>query len=243
MIVPDLSNLWLSAGLGFVMGFRHAADPDHVAAVSTIVARGRRFSSAWLVGAAWGLGHTATLVAAGTAVLLMQRAIPEAWATGLERAVGGMLVFLGVLAVAGRAGPSEHRHAHAHGSDGHEHHASGGHGEHSHPHVHVPELEALARSERPRLWRSFAVGAVHGLAGSSAVSLALLAAMPGAAAGAAYLVVFGLGTLAGMSLLSALFVFSLARLRSVWGLDRWLAPGIGVVSMAIGLRMLAGGAP
>ncbi len=242
MIVPDLSNLRLAAATGFVMGLKHALDADHVVAVSTIVTKSRKLSSAWLVGAAWGLGHTATLLAAGTAVLVLQRAIPDGLAQGLERVVGAMLVALGALAISGRSGHvHEHTHPHSHG-DGHGHHLSE-QGEHAHPHLHVPEIDALAGGERPRLGRSFVVGTVHGLAGSSALSLALLAAMPSIAAGTAYILVFGLGTLLGMAGLSAVFALSLARLSSVRRLDRWLGPSIGAFSVGFGLLMVFGRTP
>ncbi|MBI5202162.1 MAG: hypothetical protein HY925_11290 [Elusimicrobia bacterium] len=242
MIVPDFNNLWLAAGTGFFMGLRHAADADHVIAVSTIVCRGRKLSSAWLIGAAWGLGHTATLLAAGVAVLALQSAMPDGLADGLERVVGAMLVVLGALAFSGRNGNvREHTHPHSHG-EGHGHHL-GERAEHAHAHMHVPEIDALARGERPRLGRSFLVGTVHGLAGSSALSLALLAAMPSLAAGAAYILVFGLGTLAGMAALSTVFSLSIARLSSVHAIDRWLRPSIGAFSVAFGLLLALGMAP
>lgn len=239
-MVPDLTNLWLAAGTGFVMGIQHAADADHVVAVSTIVARTKKARAAWIVGACWGLGHTLTLLLAGGALVMLRTSMPEGLAHGLECAVGVALVILGLAAImgaVGRGGLLSHRHEHGH-EEGHPHHL-GVKDAHTHEHSHLPALEALARAPGPSsLWRSFGLGMLHGLAGSSALSLALLAAMPGPIAALAYLVVFGLGTLAGMSLLSAVLSWSMLRISLVQGLGRWLEPVVGAASVVIGALLV-----
>lgn len=238
-MVPDLTGVWLAAATGFALGLQHAADADHVVAVSTIVSRGRRASSAWLVGLFWGLGHGLTLLLVAGGLVALRARLPGALAQGLECAVGFLLVGLGLSAMLGarvRGGLVEHRHEHGHG-DGHGHHGGAAH---SHAHEHLPSLAALARREDSgRLWRGLGLGMAHGLAGSSALSLALLAAMPGPLEALACILVFGLGTLAGMFLLSIALSWSLARLASVRGLARWLEPAVGLSSALVGATMIA----
>ncbi|MDD5305235.1 MAG: high-affinity nickel-transport family protein, partial [Elusimicrobia bacterium] len=91
--------------LGFLLGMRHATDADHVVAVSALVARDRRPGAAWLLGAVWGLGHTATLFALGVAIILFKVVIPPRAGLGMEFAVGLMLLALGALNLSGRFGP------------------------------------------------------------------------------------------------------------------------------------------
>jgi high-affinity nickel-transport protein len=157
-------------GLGLLLGLRHAADPDHVIAVSAIVARHRHPRAAAWVGLAWGLGHGATVVLVGGAIVALQLAVPERLALGFEGAVGLVLIALG-LSNLRRAARADARDTHA-------------------PH-------AAATAGRSPLG-SFGVGVVHGLAGTAALALLALAAMPTPAAAIAYLAVFALGTTLGM---------------------------------------------
>ncbi len=157
-------------GLGLLLGLRHAADPDHVIAVSAIVARHRHPRAAAWVGLAWGLGHGATVVLVGGAIVALQLAVPERLALGFEGAVGLVLIALGLSSLR-RAARADARDTHA-------------------PH-------AAATAGRSPLG-SFGVGVVHGLAGTAALALLALAAMPTPAAAIAYLAVFALGTTLGM---------------------------------------------
>jgi len=157
--------------LGFFLGLRHAFDPDHVIAVSTLVARHR---SAWVstwVGISWGIGHSLTIFAVGFLVIALRIAIPAGVSTSLELCVGLLLVALGIANLAA-AMPGRGREAPAPG---------GGR----------PLGQILARSSL--------IGLAHGLAGSAAVALLATAAMPTPAAALVYLAVFGLGTVAGMT--------------------------------------------
>ncbi|MBI4385807.1 MAG: high-affinity nickel-transport family protein [Elusimicrobia bacterium] len=243
-----MTSLGLAVTLGFVLGLRHAMDPDHIVAVSTFVSRGRRFGSSWLLGACWGLGHTATVFIAGAPVILLKWTVPPTLESGLELVVGMMLVALGVANLrsflAGAGGAREHSHEHAHGDPRHRHHVGGdgshgGEAAHVHPHAHSPALEALRTRIDGRLGlRSFSVGVVHGLAGSSAIALMVPAAIPEPRAGLAYLAVFGLGTLVGMVALSALMEWGMLRALARWRAERWLVSGSGAVSLAIGLYIM-----
>ena len=203
-----------AAALGFVVGLRHATEADHVAAVSAIVARERTVRGAALIGAAWGAGHTFTLCALGGAIVVFGLAVPKSVALSLELAVGAMLIGLGAWNVASR------RHAH--------HHVA------RHDAAAIP-----AHPERRRALRPFVVGSMHGLAGSAAAALLVVAAVPSAAWGLAYLFVFGLGTTLGMTLITALLSLPLGgALRRFRNAETWLRVGSGAVSCAIGALLV-----
>ncbi len=99
--------------LGFLLGMRHATDADHVVAIATIVSRERSVAGSALIGAAWGVGHTVTVMAVGAAIIVFGVVIPPRLGMSMEFAVGIMLVLLGVLTLTGmgRAGGAAHAHA------------------------------------------------------------------------------------------------------------------------------------
>lgn len=179
--------------LAFALGLRHAADPDHLVAVSTLVASKRAGGarSAALLGGAWGAGHGVTLLAFGLPVVLFQALLPDAVQRAAEALVGAIIVVLGLrLLLAWRRG-AFHVHAHEHGAVAHVH-------VHSHrddvAHAHAHAIRGPGQS--------FTLGLVHGLAGSAGVTLLLLASLPRGEAGAA-LAVLALGTAASMTILTA----------------------------------------
>ncbi len=193
------------AALGLVLGLRHAMDPDHVAAVTAIAARHRSPVAAVRVGAAWGLGHTVTLLGAGSAIVLLNLALPPRVGLALEFAVGIVLVVVGLLNI---NSPAEHSHA-----DGHDH--------------------------APPSLRAFLVGLVHGLAGSAGVALLVLATVRQPLAACAYLLVFGLGTIAGMVLVTVAFAVPAAAFAGhVPGSWRALRVATGLVSAACGIYVM-----
>lgn len=217
-----------AALLGFVVGLRHATEADHVAAVSAIVARERSVRGAAVVGAAWGLGHTTTLLALGGAIVVFGLAVPKSIALSLELAVGAMLIGLGVWNVASRRrdAPTSARH----GAAEHAHAPSA---------AHVHDLAAPGPSSRRRALRPFVVGSMHGLAGSAAAAILVVAAVPSAAWGLAYLFVFGLGTTLGMTLITAALSLPLGgALRRFHNAETWLRVGSGALSCAIGALLV-----
>ena len=186
------SHIFSLLSLGFLFGLKHALDADHVAAILTIATENRTFWRSSLIGFCWGVGHTVILFVIGTAVLLFKLTIPSAWAKLFEIAVGVMLVGLG-LSVAfalWRERVHLHAHWHEHGEQ-HRHlhsHSGGAH----HDHLHRFRLE----------YKSLAVGMVHGLAGSAALLLLVLAAVPSLGVGLLYILVFGAGSILGMVFLA-----------------------------------------
>ena len=217
-----LLQIATGSALGTLLGMRHALEPDHLAAVSTLVSdeRGSR-RAAWL-GFCWGLGHTLALVIVGIVLVVLRAEMPPRVADLFEFGVAIMLIALGLRAIVraareGAAGPSS---AHAH------------HGVvHQHPgvpqHVHVGSL-TLAR--RPLL-----VGIVHGLAGSGALTALVLATLPTAAARITYMTLFGLGSSLGMAALSGLLGWPLARLGGEARTLRTVSLVVGCVSTALGI--------
>ncbi len=238
--------------IGFFLGMRHATDPDHVIAVSTIVSRERSLSKAALIGALWGLGHTITIVLVGAAIILFNIVIPPRVGLTMEFAVGLMLILLGILNLAGvtqwlsdKFSPAHPRvtgeHAHLHEHDSHVHY---------HWHSHAPAKEHHGDSLPTPKWfanpvahlglfhslRPLFIGIVHGLAGSAAVALLVLSTIRDPRWGVFYLLIFGVGTIAGMMLITVALAmpFSYAGTRFGW-LNRGLIVGSGVLSLCFGL--------
>ena len=211
----------VSSGFGSLLGMRHAFEPDHLAAVSTLVSHERSsLKAAWL-GVCWGVGHTLALLLVGVTLLVLRVELPPRVAIVFEFGVALMLVALGLRAVAqaarlGTEGPAWlHRHAWTVHS-----HAGGP------AHLHLGRW-TLAR--KPLL-----IGLVHGLAGSGALTALVLTTLPSTAARITYLAVFGLGSIAGMAMLSGLMGWPLARLGANQTLARGLTLLVGCVSTALG---------
>jgi high-affinity nickel-transport protein len=194
--------------LGFVLGMRHATDPDHVVAVATIVSRERSLKAAAPIGMLWGLGHTATIVVVGFAIIVLGLVIPPRVGLGMEFSVSVMLMVLGAWNLSILRRDARRRATASPKSsdpDGH-----------LHAHARLDRLEAWAgRSRGYRLARPLVVGVVHGLAGSAAVALLVLGTIRGAGWSVVYLMTFGVGTVAGMLLITTVMalpvVFSAAR--------------------------------
>ena len=244
------------AMLGLVLGMRHATDPDHVIAVTTILSREHRLAAATRIGVIWGLGHTLTVLIVGAAIIIFKIAIPTRLGLAMEFAVALVLILLGVGSAAGLARKAANRvrgrssqdeglvvHAHAHTHDG---------GLHAHPHVHVhahehnedaahedhrlPADSMPSFAARRPLARSFAVGLVHGLAGSAAIALLVLSAIPQPLWATLYLVIFCVGTIVGMGLITTAIAtpFMVASRRASW-IRQGLVTGSGLLSFGFGL--------
>ena len=205
--------------LGFFLGMRHATDSDHVVAVTTIVSRERTARAALWIGALWGLGHSATILLVGGAIVLFGWVIPARVGLSMEMSVAVMLVVLGLINVSSAftsINESAHRHQHGQQTD-----------QSPLPHVHV----------RGPL-RPLAIGVVHGLAGSAAVALLVLATISSPSLALVYLAVFGAGTVGGMMLLTLAMAVPITVLSKRFAnLELTLSRATGVLSIAFGLLL------
>ena len=213
-------------GLGFLLGLRHALDLDHLAAVSTIVSERRSLWRSSLVGVVWGIGHTTSLLAVAIVVIGLHAQIPPMVSQALELGVAAMLVGLGArLLYAVARGDALHAHVHDHTGLAH-----------VHPHIHARGV--AAHEHAPSHRRPFLVGLVHGLAGGGTLMLAVAAAIPDAAVALAYVAVFGLGSIGGMTLTSTVFsLASVAAAGRYTSADRWLRGCAAVTSVAVGIGL------
>ncbi len=181
---------------GIVFGLKHAVEADHLAAVSTIVSQRKSILSSSLVGGLWGVGHTISLLIAGVAVLVLHVKIGARTALALEFCVALMLIALGANALRKiLRGGNLHVHPHHHGE-----HA------HLHPHIHEESVE-LSRHTHHGLRvnaRPILVGMMHGLAGSAALMLLVLSTVSSPVVGLLFIAVFGIGSMGGMLMMSAL---------------------------------------
>ena len=255
--VGKMITLLSIIALGFFLGMRHATDPDHVIAVTTIVSRQRSIRHAALIGILWGLGHTITIFLVGSAIILFGVVIPPKLGLTMELSVGLMLILLGVLNLTGFTrwitetftpqSPDAPGHPHVHS---HAHTHQQGDFVHAHPHDHEPEKHGHAEDATPVGWmdrifgqlglyqavRPLAVGLVHGLAGSAAVALLVLTTIRDPRWAIAYLLVFGVGTIAGMMLITAAIALPFKYSQSRFArLNRGLAVASGILSIAFGI--------
>lgn len=238
---PSLNSIGLFAllGLGLIFGLKHATEVDHVVAVSAIVSEHRNVFRSALVGALWGAGHTVSLVVVGVLVLVFRVVIPEHVASWLEFGVALMIITLGVVAIVRVLRKRSDVHLHRHTHDGQSH-------VHVHFHEHGTEHPSVAITTSPQLAHSHAisrvgikpllVGMMHGLAGSAALTLLVLAQIPSIGLGLLYLALFGVGSTVGMLLMSGLiglpFALSSGKLTR---LNYGLQSAAGALSVLFGL--------
>jgi ABC-type nickel/cobalt efflux system permease component RcnA len=218
--------------LGFLLGVRHALEADHVAAVATLATRTSSARATARLAALWGAGRALTLFLVAGSVVLLGATIPDPLARGLEAAAGALLVALGVdvlrrlwqqrvhFHVHRHDGGVRHLHAHAHDQP-----AQAPHDAAAHDHGHPPLL----------FWRALLVGSVHGMAGSAALVMLSVQAVPSPASALGYVAVFGLGSVLGMVLFSMAIALPFRlRPRSLEGAWRSLQAALGAASIAIG---------
>jgi hypothetical protein len=214
-------DLLTVSGFASLLGMRHALEPDHLAAVSTLVSRERdRYRAAWL-GIFWGLGHSLALIAVGIVLVVMRAELPPRLATLFELAVAVMLIALGIRACLQAAHGADHDPVRAHRRGFAVHQHSG-----LPPHLH---LGRWTFARRPML-----VGMVHGLAGSGALAALAMTTLPTPAARLAYMALFGVGSTVGMAALSGLLGWPLARLGSNERIGRGLSLVVGGLSVVLG---------
>lgn len=228
----DTTVLNTALVLGFLLGLKHATDADHVVAVSTIVSEYRNAWRGLWVGASWGLGHTTPLVVVGLVILVVRVPFPERLSLLLEFGVGIMLLFLGLQVFWNLSRRRLHLHEHLHESNPHRH---------LHSHEVTPEHEhhGFFNPGKPffRL-KSYLVGIVHGLAGSAAVMLLVLATIENFGAGLLYILVFGLGTILSMSLLTLIMGIPFSVSSRYTQINRAIQGVAGLASIVFGFFLM-----
>jgi ABC-type nickel/cobalt efflux system permease component RcnA len=233
--------------LGFLLGMRHATDPDHVVAITTIVTKQQGIAKAGIIGALWGLGHTFTIFVVGTLIILFQVTISPRMGLSMELAVAAMLILLGVLNLTGTLRRLQKRFT---------------------PRPPLPGAANILNDRSPgtpfcdsaapttpesvalklqldrmlntvgiyNVLRPLAIGIVHGLAGSAAVALLVMTTIRDPWWAITYLTLFGIGTIAGMMIITAViaipFAFTVGRFS---GWNRGMAVASGLVSLGFGL--------
>lgn len=217
--------------IGFLIGMKHATEADHLAAVATLATRQSSLSSTVRQGVAWGIGHTLTLMLFGGIVLALGRAIPRYLEQSLELAVGIMLIALGADVLRRLARQRIHFHVHSHAGGvthvhAHGHAGEGAHRDSPHRHAHREGLPL----------RALAVGMMHGMAGSAALILLSLETAQSWSLGLLYIVLFGVGSIVGMALLSSVIAIPL-RLSAghLNFLHYGMTAAIGVFSCVLGV--------
>jgi len=203
-----------SAGLGTVLGMRHALEPDHLAAVSTLMTGERSSAKAAWLGAWWGLGHTLTLLTAGALLVVLQAQMPAVVTQVLEVGVVLLLVGFGVRAIylGARRVPKGPTHTHK-----------------------TPRAWSASQLDRWTLARPLFVGAVHGLAGSGPLTALVVTTLPSTVTRLTYLMLFGVGSTVGMVVLSGLLGWPIARMGAHHVSVRTFSLAAGSVSTALGL--------
>ena len=215
-------SLLASSGLGSLLGMRHALEPDHLAAVSTLVSGERSSRRAALLGVWWGVGHTGALFLVGAVLVALRAEMPARVADLFEFGVAVMLIGLGVRAIvnAARLGPRGPVRLHRHWHLVHQHSGVPAH-------VHIGRWTLAAR---PLL-----IGTVHGLAGSGALTALVLTTLPDVTSRLAYMLLFGIGSTFGMTALTGLLGWPLERLGSHQSIARGLSLAVGCFSTLLGV--------
>ena len=234
------SGALVALTLGFLLGLKHATDADHVVAVSTIVSEYRNAWRGIWIGASWGLGHSTPLLVLGVLILLLKEAALERYepvAPIFEFGVGVMLVFMGLQVFWNLRRGRLHVHEHAHDKG---------------PHVHIHATHDAAQdtgSRQPHGFfrpgrpffraKSYFIGIIHGLAGSAAVMLVLLPQISSPMVGVGYLVLFGVGTILSMALITVVLGVPFAISGKFQSLNRSVAGVAGVASLLFGGALMS----
>jgi HupE / UreJ protein len=202
----DGASIWIVLAVAILLGLRHATDPDHLVAVTTLVAGGRERAArrAGELGLAWGLGHAATLLAFGLPVLLLGSVLPQRARQAVETVIGFVVVYLALrLLVRWRSGELRfHAHPHAHGT----------------------------RTRRG----AFAIGLMHGAGGSTGVSVLVLASVGSTVVAVLSLALLAAFTVVSMSVMSSGVGWMLASRPAGASLGA-VAPALGGASLLFGL--------
>jgi len=209
-------NIFSTFGFGLLLGIKHAFEADHLIAVSTMLTEQKNPYRAAMIGTFWGIGHTTTLFIVGLFVLILRLSIPEQMAGKLEIFVGIMLIILGIQSIFKKN--SIHTHTHTHGDLTHSHQ----HDNHNHQHR-----------------KSFMIGIVHGLAGSGALMILVLSLIQSVLQGIIYILLFGIGSIAGMTLMSLIIGIPFSKsLEKFNRAEKYMRIFMGSISVIFGISVI-----
>ena len=214
-------ELITALSLGFILGLKHALDADHILAVTAITSKTKNIKTSSLIGSFWGFGHALTLLLVGIVLLAFKISLPQRVALFFEFLVGIFLVFLGVKVLWDLFHDKLHAHQHTHNSVPHTHFHTHDHSQ-SHKHYHT----------------SFFMGMIHGLAGSAALTLLVLASTPTFFQGISFILVFGSGATLGMLLLSMVLALPFLFVQRFTRLLKGLQFLAGSLSILLGISLI-----
>jgi ABC-type nickel/cobalt efflux system permease component RcnA len=225
---------WVVLLISLALGLRHASDPDHLAAVTTLIAsekEGRGTRKAGSMGLSWGMGHGTSLVLIGLPLVLLGRYLPGPVQQAAEALIGVIIILLAArLLSRWRRG---HFHTHAHGHDGVP----------AHRHVHSHESDSSHQHAHNVALRtplsSYGIGLVHGIGGSGGLTLLLLSTIPDPVQATEALAIFTCGTAVSMALLSTAFGLAIARGPIARNFERF-TPALGALSLVFGTWYMLG---
>ena len=225
-----MALIWISLmAAGFLLGLQHSFESDHVAAVATMASKSRSLKERSSAGLFWGIGHTMMLVLAVIAVFLLKISIPETFTAFAEIAVGVMLIVLGLFSVPNFIN-GYHFHFHQHEKQ-----------QHAHFHKHEKTSILHEHMHKNINKKTFAIGALHGMAGSGTLVVLLSTVAATFAGSLIYVLVFGIGSISGMMLSSTLIGMPLRMTKEKFtNAHNFLGTGIGLLSAVIGVAHIAG---
>lgn len=221
----DGASLLLIAFVAVLLGLRHAVDPDHIAAMTTLIAGGRERAAraAGTLGLAWGLGHGTTLFVFGLPVVLFRAYLPERLQQAAETMVALVIVYLAVRLLVRWRRDELHIHEHEHEQ-----------AVHAHVHGHARDSEHAHRHKPRSALGAYGIGLVHGMGGSAGVSVLILASIESKALAVVSLAILAVFTAVSMTMVTAGYGLTLSRgpVRSAFDT---VVPVLGVVSLTFGV--------
>lgn len=219
-------TLFTLLGFGFLLGIKHAFDADHLTAISTVVSKNKSIKKSSLAGMFWGFGHTISLLVVGLVILLLKISIPQKIALSFEFIVGIMLVILGINSILTIKKNRIHLHRHKH--DGIEH-----------IHFHSHKLTRQHYHKHLSLHKSLFIGIIHGLAGSTALTLLVLTTVKSFWMGLIYILIFGIGSITGMMVISSIISLPFTLMPSKFEkIQKILRISTGLISTIIGFIIM-----
>lgn len=220
-MMPAVATTVTLLSTGFILGLKHAFDADHVAVVSTMVSQSKNLKKSSLLGVMWGVGHTVTLLVVGLAVLLLKITIPVRAALAMEFIVGLVVVYFGFDLLQKIKRGSVHIHRHEHGGT-------------AHTHFHGHELQPSHQHNH----RALGVGALHGLAGSAALTILVLTTVQSTWQGLAFILIFGLGSIISMLIISSAIGLPFLMTKKFTRVNTAVQGLAGAISVLVGLLIV-----